>query len=395
MALCRSARWLVFVADWRTGVDSRTWKKYSGYAGRFNALMPQYGLPSHRLCFNSLATYMLRAVIRVGNCGTTMGYHMSGLRTVATQLGWPNTRPPGALDFRLLNNIAKKLVLMYPSGLSKRLPVRLHHLGRILDAMQARSASASLDDRRLWAFQWLVFNVSHQGCLRVMELVGLRAQDVTFQFDDPSSALPSGCRIELFYTKTSTTAEPFIVHYLAGRTASMWWRSCTATCAHGGFWTPPVAASFCSTSPSPTRLRAAPARSCLRRPPTPPQWPSICATGWAATGQASPAELPRYSAHSLRHGGCTDLLNSGVPLDVVMLQGRWRSISWLTYRHETDGTKSHLLVMRAGSEGLTAASAGTLSVPPAPARRRLATEVPVASLGRDTTLLAALPTPRE
>ena len=38
-----------------------------------------------------------------------------------------------------------------------------------------------------------------------------------------------------------------------------------------------------------------------------------------------------YSGHSLRRGGCTWAWKNNMPTEYIMLQGDWRSISWLSY----------------------------------------------------------------
>ncbi|KAE8253025.1 hypothetical protein A4X06_0g1751, partial [Tilletia controversa] len=43
---------------------------------------------------------------------------------------------------------------------------------------------------------------------------------------------------------------------------------------------------------------------------------------------AERAGLEKRTGHSMRIGGCTSLLKKGVPLEKVMLQGRWDSNSW-------------------------------------------------------------------
>ena len=85
-------------------------------------------------------------------------------------------------------------------------------------------------------------------------------------------------------------------------------------------------------------------------------------------GTVPEKELDCYVWHSLRHGGCTDLLDSGVPLDVVMMHGRWKSSAWLSYRHWTDRTRRFLEAARTPAlvPDAVAAAAAVLPLPPDP-----------------------------
>ena len=42
-----------------------------------------------------------------------------------------------------------------------------------------------------------------------------------------------------------------------------------------------------------------------------------------------------FGGHSPRRGGCNDLFDAGVPLEMVMKAGRWRSTAWMVYRELT------------------------------------------------------------
>jgi hypothetical protein len=55
----------------------------------------------------------------------------------------------------------------------------------------------------------------------------------------------------------------------------------------------------------------------------------------------------RYAGHSFRAGGCTDAFDCGVPLDVVIAQGRWKSDAWKRYRRQTAEMIAHLGKVRA------------------------------------------------
>lgn len=46
----------------------------------------------------------------------------------------------------------------------------------------------------------------------------------------------------------------------------------------------------------------------------------------------------KSGGHSLRRGACNDALDAGVPLDMVMRAGRWKSMAWMDYRRLTAAT---------------------------------------------------------
>ena len=53
----------------------------------------------------------------------------------------------------------------------------------------------------------------------------------------------------------------------------------------------------------------------------------------------APAGLPdpaRYSTHSLRKGGATELLRMGIDIATIKFLGRWKSMAWLLYAHVSD-----------------------------------------------------------
>ncbi|KAE8222197.1 hypothetical protein CF319_g4566 [Tilletia indica] len=46
---------------------------------------------------------------------------------------------------------------------------------------------------------------------------------------------------------------------------------------------------------------------------------------------ATAAQQPQLPGHSLRIGGCTELLLRGIPLDAIRIAGRWSSDAWKVY----------------------------------------------------------------
>ncbi|KAE8252527.1 hypothetical protein A4X06_0g2124 [Tilletia controversa] len=66
---------------------------------------------------------------------------------------------------------------------------------------------------------------------------------------------------------------------------------------------------------------------------------------------AERAGLEKRTGHSMRIGGCTSLLKKGVPLEKVMLQGRWDSNSWKRYvRDHAEILAPYLVGSETGAE---------------------------------------------
>lgn len=61
---------------------------------------------------------------------------------------------------------------------------------------------------------------------------------------------------------------------------------------------------------------------------------SRCEDVWVAAG------MPHMAGHGFRIGGVTELLLRGTPPDVVAIQGRWKSRSFLEYWRQIEGVLS-------------------------------------------------------
>ena len=76
----------------------------------------------------------------------------------------------------------------------------------------------------------------------------------------------------------------------------------------------------------------------MKRMGYPPSAAGEAVTGeirrWLVAIGFPPGELVSYVCHSLRHGGASDMLDSGIAQDVVAKHGRWASLVWFeVYRH--------------------------------------------------------------
>lgn len=68
-----------------------------------------------------------------------------------------------------------------------------------------------------------------------------------------------------------------------------------------------------------------------------------------------------YAGHSFRAGGFCDALDQDVPLDVAIMQGRWKSSAWKRYRRVTYGMLAFLRRVRSSAREGAAGSADTQS----------------------------------
>lgn len=58
------------------------------------------------------------------------------------------------------------------------------------------------------------------------------------------------------------------------------------------------------------------------------------------TSGYSKQEVEKWSGHSFRAGGATDAFDAGIPWEMVVKQGRWRSDAWKVYRRASGNVVS-------------------------------------------------------
>lgn len=77
-------------------------------------------------------------------------------------------------------------------------------------------------------------------------------------------------------------------------------------------------------------------------PLTKPAYTIIVRLGLISIG-LSEAEATRISANSFRAGGACDYRDSGVPPEIIIIQGRWRSTAWMRYFRASPDVSCRLL----------------------------------------------------
>jgi hypothetical protein len=212
-----------------------------------------------------------------------------------------------------LRMVARALQKRWPKQnvRGKKQPVQLHHLAK----MRRHRESAGLwsaDDEH----HWLQMLMAHQGFLRTAEHVSgrLRGSDVCCILSDDGSGKCVGLRLTLRDAKTSTGQRQHQEVYLVRRSDEF--DVVGPLLQLLADRQDPLGPLFRESSGSATSRG-----DFVRRTK---QW--LSEAGYPAA---------QYSGHSFRAGGTTDAFDSGVPFDIIIAQGRWKSDAWKEYRRST------------------------------------------------------------
>ena len=340
-------------------VDPKYMQRCANAGQRLIWFNEHVGYPATQLSFKSCAAWALWLCRSKTCCGATAGNLVSQVRklinfpTASTDGRAPVifTGPlPGGPEEAALFGFLRRLRKLYPSDKAPRRPVTDRLLRLIVRAMRAEIArlmEAGMTRKAVELSLWELGICLAQLCLlRTSELLKLRVCDVHFADDGKSAEL------ELHGTKNASKGEVFRVAVTSSRYDVL--KPLRAWCERRLAEEGPKAFLFAALGADADAAGATMA-STLR--------------SWLARAKAVPEkELDCYVWHSLRHGGCTDLLDSGVPLDVVMMHGRWKSSAWLSYRHWTDRTRRFLEAARTPAlvPDAVAAAAAVLPLPPDP-----------------------------
>jgi hypothetical protein len=244
------------------------------------------------------------------------------------ELGWALN----AVDEELRRIAVRGLCVAYKgqNARGQRAPIRFEHLGRLAD--HYAGGATPMEQQNL-----LAMLMAHQGMLRVNEYAGGRLQEADVVFQTPAESGAGGgggCVGVVLRIRDSKTgkldAAPQLV-YIAKRpdrfdvVGPLWehfrGHGLVAGTSSAGdvcvksrpVFTMLVAGQRTETPVSDRYFRGAVRDAMLR----------------IGYGEA------RFGTHSLRSGGANDALDNGVPLDVVMKQGRWKSSAWMVYRRST------------------------------------------------------------
>jgi hypothetical protein len=167
------------------------------------------------------------------------------------------------------------------------------------------------DDKQL--LKAVMLATGHDGLLRTAELLSdIKVNNILWEFDKNSF------RYELPRSKTHRSGEPELIQYCdygpysAVRLMKMWFDRC-------GLWNRHDVNIFPAVS------RAG--KLNFSRVPSDSWWRKVIKKCCASIGLDS----TRYSGHSLRAGGATDLFVARVPHYIVKKMGRWKSDAAMLY----------------------------------------------------------------
>ena len=347
------ASWSSELAILSTGRNPAGFQRAVNSGARFIEFNVKAGLPSHELSFASGSSFALHLCRVERVCGETASTHISNIRLLlhsatrdkdgkvtaftATAARWT---PQGMA----LEAVLRRLKKLYPSEKAARRPIIRAILRRLIAAArkaeaEARKAGLVALAERI-ALEILAMSMAQQCLLRSMELLGLTVKDVSFVREAGASGKILRGKLALRDTKTSTEGEVFEVVFVRDAYGSDFIDDLYALCQKRSAESGPDALLFSGLAPTGS---ACPKNRDDMRGATAASLPGVLRRWLVAAGVVREgADLSAYVWHSLRHGGCTDLLDSGVPLDVVMMHGRWKSAAWLNYRHWTDRTRAFI-----------------------------------------------------
>jgi hypothetical protein len=265
------------------------------------------------------------------------GGDLSAVRCVARVERWGGLTTGSATSHdedECISRFLKGMKLKVPPNRKPKQPLRRANLLRMTALLLSSVPLPSLGYSAAQRLDLcLALKLGYIGMLRVSELVKLNCDSVCFHSGTAASASMPYAELRLRDPKTATALGDVRVVYVSDADPQLpvlpELRALIARQSAGGVT--PEAALF--------SLQAG------RRYSSDSVNSAIKALA-AATGQGC------FTAHSLRHGGCTDLLDAAVPLDIVLRQGRWRSIAWLTYRHPSSAIVSHMVRLHSSASSL-------------------------------------------
>ena len=298
-------------------------------------------LPARPLSFESVAHFLDHSVLGLKNTPEYAGQQLSHLRKAAALEHWGNVASGCVMD-----ESDEVALTMLRRGLAKlgkhnnpkprKQPIRLSHLAALAGRLAAMGydTTARSDLSRLFTEML----VAHGGMLRTKEHTArnLKVRNVTFysywqQPVGPTTpfAQISGIGLDLINTKTGKfDAEPqrvFLPVRLGAAAAVCPVRHLWAYFRHHDLFAP-----YHADEPLFVVLDSNGARGGCK-PTTYERFVDDVRKLLPLIG-LNPKD---YAGHSFQAGGCTDAFDSGVPGDVIITQGRWKSDAWKRYRRST------------------------------------------------------------
>lgn len=265
-------------------------------------------ISSHRYLYKWVAAFICRHVRKNKGSTRSVGNLLSALKRCSILEGVPWMTKKDEL--KLMGTISQlKLEDLSPSRRKRSL--------RVIELVQMIDILDLSDDKQL--LKAVMLATGHDGLLRTAELLfGSKVNNILWEFDRNSF------RYELPRSKTHRSGEPEYITYCdygpysAVRLMRMWFD-------RHGLWSKPYVNVFPAVSRS--------GKLNFSRVPSGSWWRKVIKTCCASIGLDS----TRYSGHSLRAGGATDLFVARVPYYIIKKMGRWKSdAAMLYYRDDED-----------------------------------------------------------
>ena len=303
------------------------WRRAARY---YVAFCARIGASPYPVRAENLMMFLCDRVVRLKLEPSGLGSLLTSLRSSVElqRLGWSLD----SLDDRVLSMVRRGLAKEYKGQNSRgaKEPFRLSHIDTCLSHSSRGCWAPRLQQAMLQA------QLAHGGMLRTAEHTAgkLLVKDVEFLVSDGVGGARTvqfhlgrpdlvGVRLTLRDAKTGHVSAKAQFALIGRRVDHMdvvgplWDYFQAHGLYQGGHDAEPL---FCELSPDGRRLATmSVSGGAFRRSLS----EVLTLSGISAEG---------FGGHSPRRGGCNDLFDAGVPLDMVMKAGRWKSIVWMAYR---------------------------------------------------------------
>lgn len=265
-------------------------------------------ISNHRYCYKWVAAYICQHVKKNKGSTRSVGNLLSALKrcSILEEVPWLSQKE----ELKLMATLSQlKLEDLSPSR--RKRPLRTMEIIKIIDALDLS------DDKQL--LKAVMLATGHDGLLRTAELLfGCKVHNIIWEYDK------SSFQYEVPRSKTHRSGEPELITfsdygpYSAVRLMKKWFDL-------KGLWDQPYSNIF----PAVSRV----GKLDFSKVPSFSWWRKVIKHCCASIGLDS----TRYSGHSLRAGGATDLFVARVPYYVIKKMGRWKSdAAMLYYRDDED-----------------------------------------------------------
>lgn len=301
---------------------------------RYEACCRLSGHRPYPVSFIPLSTFLVDTVVNLKRSPTSMKSRLTSLKKAVTlsRKGWTLD----AADHMLLGMIMRGLRKSHKGqgARGQKEPFRLSHIGLVMDRMQA-------GDSFLSSQELLQILLAHAGMLRTAEHTDghLLASDIRFLEENGRLA---GVTLRLREAKTGKEADQFVsIGVRQDRFDVV--RPLLQYMTELGLLLPEKAHNALFRRANGEAASNSDFRALVKR--------CTARLGLPPAG---------FGGHSLRRGSANDAFDAGIPLDVIMRQGRWKSTAWMVYRRSTTAVMRLMATMQPCSEAKAVAASTTV-----------------------------------